>query len=94
MWDLGSNQFTQVAQHDHGVKECAYLNEYGLLLTGSWDKRLCYWDGRSASATHVHMLQDRVNSMDVKGQSLVVATAHRHIQARQLKNIVTCRVDF
>jgi len=89
LWELGSNQVQQVAQHEHGVKECAFVGELGVLLTGSWDKKLCFWDCRSQNPVHTQMLQDRINAMDVKGQLLVVATSQRHIQIFDLRNPAT-----
>ena len=72
-----------MAQHEQGVKECAFLGEQNVLLTGSWDKRLCYWDCRNPTPVHTQMLPERICAMDVKGQLLVVATAQRHVQVRE-----------
>ena len=80
LWDLAANQMQQVAQHENGVKECTFVNEHNYLLTGSWDKRLSYWDCRSCTPVYSHLLVDRINAMDVRGQLLVVGTSRRHIQ--------------
>ncbi len=47
MWDLATQQSSQVAAHDAPVKECHWIADNKLLATGSWDKTLKYWDLRS-----------------------------------------------
>merc|ERR1712000_568692 len=49
VWDLGSNQTQQVAQHNAGIQTMAFVRspQAGeLLITGSWDKTLKFWDVR------------------------------------------------
>lgn len=42
MWDLGSNQTMQVAQHEAPVKTVHYVKapNYTCLMTTSWDKTI------------------------------------------------------
>lgn len=49
------------------------------VATGSWDKTVKFWDLKGAQPVGTLTCQDRVYSMDVKDQLLVVATAERHI---------------
>lgn len=49
------------------------------VATGSWDKTVKFWDLKGAQPVGTLQCQDRVYSMDVKDQLLVVATAERHI---------------
>merc|ERR1712165_581529 len=46
MWDIGTNQFTQVAAHDGPVSTVNIININGndILMTGSWDQKLRFWD--------------------------------------------------
>ena len=48
MWDLGSNQVAQVAEHQAPVKACRWVKapNYTALMTCSWDKTLKFWDTR------------------------------------------------
>lgn len=79
-WDFASNQVRQVAQHEEGVRECFFLNEQGYLVTGSWDKKVCYWDSQSPNPVHTQPMGERVYAMDVKGNMLTVATANRQLK--------------
>ena len=39
-WDLATNQSTQVAKHDGAIRHMAWIEQVGLLVTGSWDRTL------------------------------------------------------
>lgn len=57
-----------------------------LLVTGSWDKTVKYWDLRQSNPIAQVECQERVYSMDVKNKLLVVATADRYINVINLDN--------
>lgn len=42
VWDLGSNQMTQIAAHDAPIKTIHHIkaSNYTCVMTGSWDKTL------------------------------------------------------
>jgi mRNA export factor len=90
MIDLGGNVNSpqQVAAHDEPIK-CVKMFESGgtqLLVTGSWDKTVKYWDLRQSNPVGQIQCQDRVYSMDVRDQLLAVATAERFINVVNLKD--------
>jgi mRNA export factor len=86
LWDLATNQQQQVAQHAAPVRHCCYIPAIQLLVTGSWDKTLKYWDTRSPTAAHTQTLTERVYALDVSHPLLVVGTADRNIQVFNLQN--------
>eukprot|EP00210_Caulerpa_lentillifera_P005952 g5687.t1 len=94
LWDFGSNQVRQVAQHDGGVRECFFLKDHGFLVTGSWDKKVCYWDCRSSTPVHTQPVNERVYAMDVKGNMLTVATANRLLEVFDLRNPAAPRMTM
>jgi mRNA export factor len=55
-----------------------------LIVTGSWDKTVKYWDLRQATPAGTLSCQDKVYSLDVKDKLLVIATAERHIDVVNL----------
>jgi len=55
-----------------------------MLVTGSWDKTIKYWDLRTPTPVATVAVQDRVYSMDVRNHLLVVATAEKHIHCINL----------
>ncbi len=90
MLDLGTGQVQQVAAHDAPIKSCRFINDVGnmnnILVTGSWDKTIKYWDLRAPTPVHSLSLPERVYSLDVKGPLMVVGMAERHIQIFNLNN--------
>lgn len=88
--DLQSLATVQVAAHDGPIKAARFFelpNSSGpMLVTGSWDKTIKYWDLRSQTAVGTVSCQDRVYSMDVRDSLLVVGTADRYINVINLQD--------
>ncbi|XP_052110362.1 mitotic checkpoint protein BUB3.1 [Arachis duranensis] len=64
----------------------------GQLITGSWDKTLKCWDPRGASGQERTLVgtypqPERVYSLSLVGHRLVVATAGRHVNIYDLRNM-------
>jgi mRNA export factor len=57
-----------------------------MIITGSWDKTVRYWDLRSPTPAAVLNFTERVYSMDVKNNMLVIATADQGIHVVKLQN--------
>ncbi|KAI8921518.1 WD40-repeat-containing domain protein [Entophlyctis helioformis] len=90
MLDLGSGQTMQVAGHDAPIKCCRWIdgvaNLNNILVTGSWDKTLKYWDLRNPAPVLTVPLPERCYTMDTAGPLLVCGTADRHILMYNLSN--------
>jgi len=88
MLDLGANATTaqQVAAHDEPIRCVQGIVAGGnqMLVTGSWDKKIKYWDLRQQSPAATLECQERIYSMSVRDQMLVVATADRWINVINL----------
>ncbi|OBT95525.1 Poly(A)+ RNA export protein [Pseudogymnoascus verrucosus] len=93
--DLASNGAPpqQVAAHDAPISSVHFFtppsSNAPMIVTGSWDKTIKYWDLRQQSAVASVACQERVYSMDVKGDLLVTGTADRHINIIKLDNPTT-----
>lgn len=79
-WDLATQQSTQVAAHDSAIRHMAWIQEVNLLVTGSWDRTLRYWDTRQQNPALKVQLPERCYALDVKHPLLVVGCAERQIQ--------------
>lgn len=55
-----------------------------MLVTGSWDKTVKYWDLRQSAPAATLQCQERVYTMDIKNKLLVVGTADRYINVVNL----------
>jgi mRNA export factor len=88
--DLGSSgsPAQQVAAHDAPIRTIRFVdipNSNGpMIVTGSWDKTVKYWDLRTPNPAATIQCQERVYAMDVKDKLLVVATAERHVNVINL----------
>lgn len=82
------NQPQQVAVHDQPIRCVKMFTHQGndMLITGSWDKTIKYWDLRSPNPAVTVTLQDRCFTMDVKDNLLVIGTAERYINIVNLTN--------
>ncbi|CAK7264990.1 RNA export factor gle2 [Sporothrix epigloea] len=86
--DLETGKNEVVAQHDQPIRSTKFFEIDGgqqMVVTGSWDKTVKYWDLRQQQAVASVQLQERVYTMDVKDNLLVVGTADRYINVINLK---------
>ncbi|CAG8620217.1 10724_t:CDS:2 [Funneliformis caledonium] len=79
-FDITSQQVGQIAIHDQPIKCIKYIENHNLVLTGSWDKTLKYWDMRSSTPVLTVNLPERCYALDVTYPVLVVGCAERHVQ--------------
>lgn len=85
--DLTANPHstTQVAIHDAPIRSVRFFSHPNsnepMIVTGSWDKTIKYWDIRAPTGQPASTLtlQDRVYAMDVKDTLLVVGDADTNI---------------
>jgi mRNA export factor len=88
-WDLTSNVSMPLDGkpiHDSPVSVVQYLADQNLLMTGSWDKTVKYWDGRTPGPVLVVNLPDKMFSANAKGDLLVAGCANRKVLIYNLKN--------
>ncbi|KAI7227995.1 WD40 repeat-like protein [Hortaea werneckii] len=81
MLDIQSGSTQQVAQHDQPISCCETIVAGGnqMLVTGGWDKMVKYWDLRSPTPAGQVEAKERIYTMDVRNDMLVVGTAERWI---------------
>ena len=74
--------------HGECIKSVRFFQTNGqeFLATGSWDKTVKFWDLQKSDPIGTLQCAERVYSMDVKDQLLVIATAERHIHMVNLND--------
>lgn len=45
-WDINSSQLSPIGQHRGPVSEVLWCQEFGMVISGSWDQTVAFWDGR------------------------------------------------
>ncbi|CAO3600289.1 unnamed protein product [Absidia cylindrospora] len=90
LFDINTGQSMQIAEHSAPIKCVKFLDQgQTMVVTGSWDKTLKYWDLRTRQPIGSVQLPERCYSMDTQGSLLVVGTADRHIIIVDLNNPTT-----
>lgn len=86
--DLNQQQSRQIAQHEKPIRtvRCVEVNGQPIVITGSWDKTIKYWDMRSPTAVATKECPERIYSMDARDSMLVTATAERIITVMDIRN--------
>ncbi|KAH8793201.1 WD40-repeat-containing domain protein [Hyaloscypha finlandica] len=83
MLDLGANgaPAQQVAAHDAPIRSVRFFDAPNanapMVVTGSWDRTVKFWDLRSATPAAQLALPERVYALDARNKLLVVVTADR-----------------
>lgn len=84
MWQLSGGAppngiSQQIGAHEAPIRSVGVLRNTNLVVTGGWDWKLKFWDTRSPNPVGVLDMPERVYSLDVRDNLLVVATSGRHI---------------
>ncbi|EPQ54183.1 WD40 repeat-like protein [Gloeophyllum trabeum ATCC 11539] len=88
VFDIQTGQSSQVAAHDAPVKAVRWVEtpQGSILITGSWDKTIKYWDLRSPQPVGTVTLPERCYSLDASYPLMAVGTADRSVQIFDLRN--------
>lgn len=85
MWTLGQQLSTpnsvpqQIGAHQSAVKSVGFLKSTNLIVSGGYDKKLIFWDGRTPNPAGSFDLPERCYDIDVKDNLMVVATADKQV---------------
>lgn len=88
--DLATGSIQHVGQHNDSISSMSYSSESNVLITGSWDRTLRFWDSRSASPQQLsHDLPERIYHMDLTRNTLVVSMASRMFHIYDIRRMDT-----
>lgn len=78
------------AQHDKPVKAVRVITSPSqMVVSGSWDRTLRYWDARSPSPVGTVPLSERVYCMDTRENMLAVGCADNFVYVFDTRNPAT-----
>lgn len=75
--------------HEKAVRCVEYAQSQGLLFSGGWDGAVQVWDVNTCQSIKTLSLPDRVYTMDVSANKLIVGCANRQIWVWDLANLST-----
>ena len=87
-YDFASQTETVLGHHLDAVRCVEYCPELGLVVTGSWDKTIKLWDPRQKHGVGMYDQNgEKVYTMSLCGDRLVVGTSNRRVLVWDLKNM-------
>lgn len=97
MIDIQTNQFSSFQAHQEGIRSIRYYQN--MLVTGSWDKTIKFWDIRSSKMALSLDLQGKVYAMDLARDLLAVGLSgntvvYSDLRALDKKQTFTPKLNF
>ena len=78
--------FITLGNHNAGVKCIEYASDFNILISGSWDRTLIYWDIRSGQKISIINLPAKVFCCGQRGNILVLGLSNKYVQTYDLRN--------
>eukprot|EP00794_Sanderia_malayensis_P016221 gene16221-17854_t len=86
-FDFNTTTEHVIGMHDKPIKCVEYCSQIGLVITGSWDTTIKLWDPRQSKPVGTYSQPERVYTMALSEDRLVVGTAGRKVLVWDLKNM-------
>ncbi|XP_064465608.1 mitotic checkpoint protein BUB3-like [Ornithodoros turicata] len=86
-FDFNCSAETIVGKHKAPVRCIEYCQDINVVISGSWDSSVSLWDPRTPSSAGNFAQPERVYTMAVCGDKLVVGTALRKVLVWDLRNM-------
>ncbi|KAK7486231.1 hypothetical protein BaRGS_00022554, partial [Batillaria attramentaria] len=87
MYDFNSSTEMTVGNHDAPIRCVEFAPDVNVIISGSWDSTVRLWDPRGPTAAGTFTQPDKVYTMSVCGDRLVVGTAGRRVLVWDLRNM-------
>uniref|UniRef100_A0A8C4DUF6 BUB3 mitotic checkpoint protein n=1 Tax=Dicentrarchus labrax TaxID=13489 RepID=A0A8C4DUF6_DICLA len=78
---------TIVGTHDAPIRCVEYCPEVNVMVTGSWDRSVRLWDPRTPCNAGTFTQPEKVYTLSVAGDRLIVGTAGRRVLVWDLRNM-------
>nr|XP_054766335.1 mitotic checkpoint protein BUB3-like [Lytechinus pictus] len=87
LYDINTSTENILGNHEDAVKCVEFCTDVNVVVTGSWDQTVKLWDPRIGRSTGSFSQPDKVYTMAVTGDRLVVGTAGRKVLVWDLRNM-------
>ncbi|XP_037282586.2 mitotic checkpoint protein Bub3 [Rhipicephalus microplus] len=86
-FDFNCSAETVVGRHRDTVRCVEFCSDVNVIISGSWDSTVKLWDPRSPTCAATSLQPDKVYTMAVCGDKLIVGTAQRKVLVWDLRNM-------
>lgn len=86
-FDINSSTETTFGTHENAIRCVEYSPDINCVVTGSWDSTVKIWDPRQNTCTGTYSQPDKVYTMSLAGEKIVVGTAGRKVWVWDLRNM-------
>lgn len=91
-FDFQSQTETIVGNHTDSIRSVEYVPDANLVATGGWDSHLKLWDPRMSDSSKAmpvgdHLLPEKIYTMSVCGDKLIVGMCGRQVLIWDLRNM-------
>lgn len=86
LYNFNTSTETVIGSHDNAIRCIDFCSELSLVISGGWDAVVKLWDPRSNAAVGSLAQPDRVYTMSLCGDKLIVGTAGRRVLVWDLRN--------
>lgn len=87
VFDIAKSTEEIVGYHNAPIRCVEYSPDNNLTITGGWDGNVKVWDSRSSRNIGIYPQPDKIYSLDICGDLLVVGTAGRRVLVWDLRNM-------
>lgn len=87
MYDFNSNSESIVGTHDAPIRCVEHSNEINAVVTGSWDSTVKLWDPRTQHCIGTHKQPEKVYTLSLCGERMVVGMNGRRVYVWDLRNM-------
>ncbi|XP_071946802.1 mitotic checkpoint protein BUB3-like [Antedon mediterranea] len=87
VFDVNTSSEITVGNHEGAIKCVEYCPDVNVIITGSWDQTVKLWDPRTPCNAGSFSQPDKVYTMAVCGERLIVGTAGRKVLVWDLRNM-------
>uniref|UniRef100_A0A1I8ABL9 WD_REPEATS_REGION domain-containing protein n=1 Tax=Steinernema glaseri TaxID=37863 RepID=A0A1I8ABL9_9BILA len=85
--DVTSGAESKVGNHSDTIRCLEYSVESDLVVSGSWDSSVKFWDLRTSQSVGIADVGDKVYAMDVKKNRAVIGTKDRKVHVYDIRNL-------